>query len=736
MLRRTSLAALAALAELAALAALAAPFGFAACASSASEPPPSPGVETPPAPSAPRPAAYSLDLHGPLTLGAPLADDAPAYLAVSLRIEDEAGLAQLLSDQQNASSPRYHAWLTPQDFGARFGLPVATYARIVSWLAAEGFAVTQYPNRLFVEGHGTVAGVRRLLRVQPRTATKGAQTFRSYSGELSVPDDIAPLVAKIGGLDTRLRLRHRLDLTPFQGQPTQALGAADMRVLYDSPSDGSGASGLTLAVLGTQEGTQANQNANPGPPFIPPSVQAIQAYLTTIANATVAYNPIVLPNTQNDLDVSGSNQEYQLDVEMQSVGAPNAKDIDLVLSPSSVVFQTGAQYIVNTLSSAVAVSTSLGDCESEEVEDDGGINTSGSDAYLMRMAVKQGLSEGQAWFAAAGDNGADDCADNTSDTGNGFGGGNATVDFPCSLPEIVCLGGTQFEAAGNWNAAGNLTAWQAEEVWNEGSQGGAGGGGQSLLYPKPTWQVGVGPKASDGARDVPDISLTAATATPGVAVYDCGSGQDQLSCSTNTVDAGQMDIFGGTSIASPLAAGFFAHLAGQLGCRLGDIHPALYALGAGQQDGGAQPFHDITAGNNSFPDPKNVTITGFTAGPGYDLASGWGSFDLAKLIDSWPPCGGDGGPVPLGDGGAGSGDDGGGQSIGGEDSGVEVTLDAGGGNGATGGSGNGQPSGSSGCSCKAAGASPSGGSLPGFVALGPLALLFAARRRRRASDGG
>ena len=171
-----------------------------------------------------------------MTLGAPLADDAPAYLAVSLRIEDEAGLAQLLSDQQNPASPRYHAWLTPQEFGARFGLPDATYARIVELARRRRVRRHAVPEPPFHRRarHGRRRPARSSA-CSPASATQGAQTFRSYAEELSVPDDIAPLVAKIGGLDTRLRLRHRLDLTPFQGQPTQALGAADMRVLYDMP---------------------------------------------------------------------------------------------------------------------------------------------------------------------------------------------------------------------------------------------------------------------------------------------------------------------------------------------------------------------------------------------------------------------------------------------------------------------------------------------------------------------
>ncbi len=355
-----------------------------------------------------------------VTFGEVLPEESGAHLAISLVLHDQAGLDQFLARQQDPSSPDYHRWLTPAEFGARFGLPDATYARIASWLAAEGFTVTRYPNRLFLEGHGTSGGVRRLLKVQPRLASARGQTFRSFAEDLIVPADIAPHIAKIGGLDTRLHFRRRMNIT-FQGKAIQVLGAPDMRALYDVPAAGTGASGLTLAVLGTQQGSGSGKKGSTGT-FEAPSTPAIQEYLTTVSDATVAYNPIVMPNTGNDFDADGANGEYELDVEMQSVGAPNAKEIDLVLAPASEVFQTGAQYIVNTLSSAVVASTSLGLCEPEEVQSAGSATTSGSEPSVFQTAVQQGLAEGQTWFAAAGDNGADDCADNSSGTSNGFKG--------------------------------------------------------------------------------------------------------------------------------------------------------------------------------------------------------------------------------------------------------------------------------------------------------------------------
>ncbi|MBS2031485.1 MAG: S8/S53 family peptidase [Deltaproteobacteria bacterium] len=568
---------------------------------------------------APLVAAIALGALGP-----PLADSEPAHLGIVLGNTNPEGLRALLDAQQDPSSPWYRRYLTPAEFGERFGVDAASTDAMVKRLRAQGFEVTVAPNRLFLDATGTVAGVRNLLGVQLEEVESNGRPARAYEGDLRIPAELAGHLLYISGLDTRIHLKHRISTS--QGD---ALGADDLRLQYDLAgliATGQAASGLTTVVLGTQEGTGNRARA----PFVPPSVTAIQTYFTNISHATAPYNPIVLPNANNDFDTPGANEEYQLDVEMQSVGAANAADIDLVLPPASEVFTTGVQYIANTLSTATVVSISLGLCEYEE-----NFYYPGEMAS-MQQAIQQGLAEGQAWFAASGDSGSDDCADNNSNKHDGYDGGNPTVDFPASLPEVVAMGGSQFSSAqATWFDTSNaLTGVQPETTWNEGNTLGGGGGGQSRYFAKPSWQVGIGPKSTDGARDVPDLALMAAVTHPGVAVYDCGSGQGtDPGCNGATNGAGNLDVFGGTSVAAPLAAGVFALVSGQVGCKLGDIHPTLYALGQTQQGGGALVFHDINTGSNALDG-----LPGFGAGAGYDLATGWGSIDVDQLIANWPVC--------------------------------------------------------------------------------------------------
>ena len=87
-------------------------------------------------------------------------------------------------------------------------------------------------------------------------------------------------------------------------------------------------------------------------------------------------------------------------------------------------------------------------------------------------------------------------------------------------------------------------------------------------------------------------------------------------------------LVGGTSEASPIFSGIVA-LADQVAHhRLGLLNPGLYLLGALSQHGNhSTGIVDVTSGNNSF-----AGVTGFDAGTGYDLASGWGTIDAAKFV--------------------------------------------------------------------------------------------------------
>ena len=145
--------------------------------------------------------------------------------------------------------------------------------------------------------------------------------------------------------------------------------------------------------------------------------------------------------------------------------------------------------------------------------------------------------------------------------------------------------------------------------------GGATGGGVSESLDKPAYQTGVTP--ADGARDEPDVSALAGA--PGVVVYLDGA-------------AGG---FGGTSAATPMWAGMWALIAQAKGLTsVSNGLEQIYALGKADQNlTTGKSFNDIVVGNNGGPGQQPTG--GYPAGPGYDLATGWGTPNIPALIANW-----------------------------------------------------------------------------------------------------
>jgi kumamolisin len=191
-------------------------------------------------------------------------------------------------------------------------------------------------------------------------------------------------------------------------------------------------------------------------------------------------------------------------------------------------------------------------------------------------AAQDAAALGVTICAASGDSGSSD----------GVTDGANHVDFPASSPHILACGGTSLQSSGG--------AIISETVWNDGAQGGAGGGGYSVQFPLPSWQK------SGSGRGVPDVSGDADPETGYKVLVD-----------------GQSMVIGGTSAVAPLWSGLIALLNQSLGKPVGFLQPTLYGLPASS---GA--IRDITQGSNGA----------YSAGPGWDAASGLGSPDGVKLL--------------------------------------------------------------------------------------------------------
>ncbi len=218
---------------------------------------------------------------------------------------------------------------------------------------------------------------------------------------------------------------------------------------------------------------------------------------------------------------------------------------------------------------------------------------------------------GQSVFISSGDQGAAGIVLNSAGTACVVGTSRNVSEMAAS-PNVIAVGGTEFKPDySSSNDSGNVP----ESAWNDSS--GAGGGGKSKYFAKPSYQTSVTP--NDGGRDVPDISYGSSPYSPGFYFgYDSG-GTAIITC-----------CIGGTSIAAPMWAGLSKLIAQARGGRLGNMNTRLYQLGAlgnASQSG----LRDVTSGNNTYN-----RVTGFSAVAGYDQVTGWGTADMATLVAAYP----------------------------------------------------------------------------------------------------
>ena len=240
---------------------------------------------------------------------------------------------------------------------------------------------------------------------------------------------------------------------------------------------------------------------------------------------------------------------------------------------------------------------------------------SGVDLERQQRIFRQAVQHGVTLFASSGDEGP---AQPTCDGTHLF----RAASTPASDPNVTGVGGTTLIADGSSGAYKSESTWNESEIFSElfgDYEAVAGGGGVSVLYKRPFYQLLA---THDTQREVPDVSYNAAVFNGVIVAFD-----------------GFFYGVGGTSAGSPQWAAIIAIVDQLAHRRAGNINPALYLLA--KLKGSANPFHDIADGsNNTVPDIDGTTITGFTAVKGYDMATGLGSPNidaLVKAIAKQPP---------------------------------------------------------------------------------------------------
>jgi subtilase family serine protease len=558
---------------------------------------------------------------------------------------EEAALRKLLSAQQDPSSANYHKWLTPEEYGDRFGLSADDLKTVTSWLQGQGFTVDRVARgRTQLWFTGPISQIETVFRTEMHRYLVDGELHFANGTELAVPAALGDVVLGIHNLDDfrpRARVRTRKQAADATAHLTSNLSGFhyiapdDFATIYnvdDLYNVGLDGADEKLAVVGQSTIRTSD-------------LDAFRSAASLPARTSANFQQVQVPNSGTAVESSGDVDESSLDLEWSAAVAKGATVIFVFTgnSPNFNVFDS-LEYAVDQ-NLAPVISMSYGNCEANL----------GTFLNVLQTTAQQAVAQGQNIVAASGDSGAADCdlAGATSAT-HGL-----AVDAPGVVPEVTSIGGTQFTgdaaatvdpnnascylATSFWSGSCSLTSggsalmYIPETTWNDGATSvSAGGGGVSTKFAKPTWQTGTGVPA-DGKRDVPDVSLNASPNHDGYLLCSLGSCTNGFRDGTNT-----FNVAGGTSFGAPGFAGIVAILnqATQSGGQGSSFNSTLYSMAASHPSA----FHDVTTGTNKVPCasgstncPTSGTLQiGYSAGVGYDLATGLGSVDAFNLVTAWP----------------------------------------------------------------------------------------------------
>jgi len=573
---------------------------------------------------------------GPVEDGLPLR----LYLVLRRSPEQQAELDNLLARQQQPSAAEYHQWLTPQQFGERFGAAERDIAKITNWLAGQGLEVHSVLNNASIIDFSATAGqVRTTFHTPLHYYSIRGGRYPANTQEPMIPAALEPVVAGIAGL---VKIPHVANHTvPRQASYDaathrwhEAAVAGETRP-WPAYSDGSGNYNLTpqdsytiynvnkvfragnlaasanVAVIeesdieyGTVNGT--TNAASGGDVATFRSLFGVPGTLNM--HVYHGYGTVTCNAPGIDPDGNGEEVEAALDAEWANALAPAANLIFMSCdqSPDNGIFSSMAALIDNNL--ADSMSLSYGESE---------LNASSSDYTLLDTLYAQADAQGQSFFVSSGDSGSD-VADQKSSYGIGTSGINVNA---FGSPNVTVAGGTDFQDAYDnaeggaplstyWGATNSATYGDAlsyvpETAWNSscansllahyngyagadycatGSQiyvvGGSGG--FSTHYAVPAYQTGIlGYTGSQRAQ--PDVSGFASDGLSGHLLVFCDSSQSASDCSSPS----NFGTAGGTSFVAPYFAGMAGLLVNSTGSRQGLLNPALYALAKAQFTGSA-----------------------------------------------------------------------------------------------------------------------------------------------------
>lgn len=401
------------------------------------------------------PLATAANDHGVVPDSTPLQR---MMLTLAPSDAQQTALETLLVNQQDASSPQFHHWLTPAEFGAQFGVADADIQTITSWLTSQGFTIDSVSNsRTVIEFSGTAGMVKQAFATEIHQYLVDGTLYTANAADPSIPSALTPVVRGIVSLYNFPRHHHHQIVGDFRrdhatGKVTQLSGTTPLAPSasadstrphpeFTYPSGGSG--GNVYAVAPFDFATIYNVKAlwNSG---IDGTGQSIAIVGQTDINIADVHNfraifglptndPQIILNGTDPGVVSADEGEADIDVQWSGAVAPHAtiKYVVSATTKTSEGVDLSAEYIINN-NLAPVMSESYGECEL-------GLGTAGNAFFnsLWQQAAAQGISV----FVSSGDSGSAGCDNPDGTTAAQFG---VAVNGISSTPYNTAVGGTDF----------------------------------------------------------------------------------------------------------------------------------------------------------------------------------------------------------------------------------------------------------------------------------------------------
>jgi pseudomonalisin len=538
------------------------------------------------------------------------------HVGIGLAAPDPAGEAATLRALYDPADPLFHHFLTPAEVAARFGVAPAVREALDGWLEGGGLRVTHVGSAGdYVQAAGTVAEVEHLFHTSIATYAARGGTFYANRTAPSVPAGLP--VVSVMGLNSLQRFHTFAHGGAVHGLKTGQLSPQDLWSVYHQPPENLG-QGSSMAIFGDGQ------------------VETVIADLRTFESrhgfpATVTRAHFVGAGPHDD---TSGNAEWDLDSQASTGMAPLTRRLDFYFTSSLADADVAADFSawVSDPDGPRQANASFGECETgplnpilsnpalDPVNPDQnpkaqyGTELGNNLQPVAEHILAQGVMEGRTLFVSTGDTGSSCPALVLPGAGAGNGVLNQAVpltNYPASSPYAVAVGGTVLYTDGTASAQRSVEyAWPFT------------GGGSTLLISAPPWQRATAHNAVPCIADSDGRMTNTGRPCRGLPDVTAISG-DAVSNGYTVVVDGRDFPGGGTSLSSPLWMGMWARIQAASTDPLGDgfADPALYAIG-NDPARSARDFHDITVGANGV----------YTATPGWDYVSGFGSPDVTNLM--------------------------------------------------------------------------------------------------------